>query len=243
MSALRVVAALWLVGYHLAVTRLLEVVPLPPTLRAALENGSAMTGLFIMLSGFMMCFAYTDAAGDLKVSAREVWIGRIARLWPVMMLGHLMALPMALFGSERYGLLEAIGRGVLSTIALQAWVPAWAFSFNGPAWTLSVLAFCYVMLPRVVRALRGRSTPQLVAILVATWVAMLLPTALYFASLPTGLTVASDAPESLVETTLHSFPLLRFPEFVGGAVLARLFVRRGLRASGLLAALGIAAGA
>ena len=242
MAALRVFAALWLVGFHLALAGLLDPIAMPATLRDAFRSGFAMTSLFIMLSGFMMYFAYTDAEGALRTSARELWIGRVARLWPIMMLGHALSLPMALGGAVHYSALGAVGRGVLVTTALQAWVPKWALSFNGPAWTLSVLAFCYALLPWIVRLLARRSTPQLVALLGATWVLMLLPTTIHFASLPTGFTSASNAPDSLAEIALHTFPLLRLPEFVAGAILARLFVRRGARASGVLAAVGIGAG-
>ena len=243
MSALRVAAAAWLVGYHLSLKHLLDAVPIPGPLRTALANGSAVTGLFIMLSGFMMCFAYTDAAGRLRTSARELWVGRAARLWPIMILGHVLAVPFMFAGEERYGVAEAVGRAALSATALQGWVPGWSISFNGPAWTLSVLAFCYAVLPRLVDVLRERTMPQLVAILGATWVAMLVPTSLHFASLPTGFAPASDAPESLVEMTLHTLPLLRLPEFVAGVVLARLFALRGARSSATLAALGACAAA
>jgi peptidoglycan/LPS O-acetylase OafA/YrhL len=207
-----------------------------------LGGGSAITGLFIMLSGFMMHYAYADADGALRTGVREIWIARVARLWPVMLAAHVLAIPFTLYGQEVYSPLEAVGRAALSIVGLQAWVPHWAFSFNGPAWTISVLLLCYALFPLLVRAMRHRSRAQLVGILLCCWLAMLVPTAMHFARLPTGFTPASDAPESLAEILLHAFPPFRLPDFIAGVALGRLFALRGAGVSHRAAWLGVAAG-
>ena len=241
VSALRLVAATWLILYHLWVTRLLEGFGLPAAVRNLLAGGSALTGMFIMLSGFMMYYAYTDAAGGLKTSACEVWIGRVSRLWPIMLLSHVLAAPFALAGQDVYAPAEAVGRAIAVGLALHAWVPAWAFSYNGPAWTISVLVLCYALFPTIARLLRGRSGAQLALVVAGCWAAMLVPTTLHFAALPTGFTPLSDAPESLAEATLHAFPPLRLPDFVAGMALARLYsTHRGI-ATRALAWAGVAA--
>ena len=242
MSALRIGAALWIVGFHLALAGLLDGVRLPALLLVALRNGAPMTGFFIMMSGFMMYYAYTRPDGTLSATPRYIWTGRIARLWPIMMVGHLLAVPFAFLGEDRYAPLEAIGRGVAVMTALQGWFPKWAFSYNTPAWTLSVLAFCYALLPSIVRGLRARTPNQLIAMLWACWLAMLVPTLAHFLSLPTGLTAASDARDSAAEQLLHAFPPVRLAEFVMGAVLGRLFLHRGTRRSPALFALGTMSG-
>lgn len=242
MSALRIGAALWILCFHLAAADLMDGLGLPARLLVALRNGAPMTGFFIMMSGFMMYYAYTRPDGTLAASPRRIWVGRIARLWPIMMVGHLLALPFAFVGHDQYAPFEAIARGVAVATALQSWFPKWAFSYNTPAWTLSVLAFCYALLPSIVRGLRERSPRQLVAVLWACWAAMLIPTLVHFLSLPTGLTPASDARGSAAEQVLQAFPPVRLAEFVMGAVLGRLFLHRGGRQSLALFAFGAVAG-
>jgi peptidoglycan/LPS O-acetylase OafA/YrhL len=241
VSALRLVAATWMVGYHLWVTRLLEGFALPRAVGSMLAGGSALTGMFIMLSGFMMHYAYTDVAGALRTSARELWIGRVARLWPIMLASHLLAIPFALGGKDVYGAAEAFGRGIAVTLGVQAWIPAWAFSYNGPAWTISVLLLCYAIFPYATAWLRRRGVAQLVLIVAGCWAAMLLPTTLHFARLATGFTPASDAPDSVLEAMLHAFPPFRLPDFIAGMALARLLATQRLVAARTLALVGVLA--
>ena len=238
VSALRLAAAAWMVCYHLSVTQLLDGLGLPSALRNVLGGGSALTGMFIMLSGFMMQYAYTDGAGRLKVGAREVWIGRLTRLWPTMLVAHLLALPFVFAGHDVYAPLEALGRAVAVILALQAWIPQWAFSYNGPAWTISVLVLCYALFPALAEFVRRRSRAELAALVFGCWVAMLAPTGAHFAGLATGFTPLSDRPDSVAEAVLHAFPPLRLPDFVAGMALARLFVVRGAPASRLVAGAG-----
>ena len=242
MSALRFGAAIWILCFHFAFAGLLDDLGLPTPLLVMLRNGAPMTGFFIMLSGFMMYYAYTRPDGTLSATPRRIWVGRVARLWPIMMVGHLLAVPFAFLGGDRYAPLEAIGRGLLVTTALQGWFPRWAFSFNTPAWTLSVLAFCYALLPSIARVLRDRTPRQLVAMLWLCWLAMIVPSFLYFHSLPTGLTPASDARGALAEQFLQAFPPVRLAEFVMGAVLGRLFLQRAGRPSAWLFAFGTISG-
>ena len=93
MSALRFGAAIWILCFHFAFAGLLDDLGLPTPLLVMLRNGAPMTGFFIMLSGFMMYYAYTRPDGTLSATPRRIWVGRVARLWPIMMVGHLLAVP------------------------------------------------------------------------------------------------------------------------------------------------------
>ena len=74
ISALRVGAALWILCFHLATHDLLDGLALPARLLVALRNGAPMTGFFIMMSGFMMYYAYTRPDGTLSATPERIWI-------------------------------------------------------------------------------------------------------------------------------------------------------------------------
>jgi peptidoglycan/LPS O-acetylase OafA/YrhL len=97
------------------------------------------------------------------------------------------------------------------------------------------------MFPLLARGLARRSGAQLAAIVAACWVAMLVPTAIHYAGLPTGFTPLSDAPESLAEATLHALPPLRLPDFLAGMALARLLATQRRVPARTLAWTGVAA--
>ncbi|HYW12834.1 MAG TPA: acyltransferase [Longimicrobium sp.] len=173
--------------------------------------GSTSTSLFFILSGFVLAYAYTTAEGGLRVPARVFWRRRFARLYPLAVLTQLAVIP---FVWHRYPAEERVPRATAALTGVQGWFPRIADSFNSPGWSLSVLAFCYLLFPVLAWALRGWSARRLAWALAATWAASLLPIT---AALLGG---AGEYWRSAV----HHHPLSRFPEFVFGVVLARLFV-------------------
>lgn len=175
--------------------------------------GSTSTSLFFILSGFVLAYAYTASGGGLRVPARVFWQRRFARLYPLAVLTQLAVIP---FVWPRYAPEERIPRAAAVLTGLQGWFPRIADSFNSPGWSLSVLAFCYLLFPALARALHGWSSRRLAWTLAATWAATLAPIT---AALLSG---AGEYWRSAV----HHHPLSRFPEFVFGVVLARLFVTR-----------------
>lgn len=173
--------------------------------------GSTSTSLFFILSGFVLAYAYSAEAGGLRVPVRVFWRRRFARLYPLAVLTQLAVIP---FVWHHYPPGERVPRAAAVLTGLQGWFPRYADSFNSPGWSLSVLAFCYLLFPALARVLGGWSARRLVWALTAAWMACLLPTA---AALLAG---ADDYWRSAV----HHNPLSRLPEFVFGVVLARLFV-------------------
>lgn len=234
-------------GYHLTQSGLAPRGDVPMRLWNLMSLGGALTGLFLMLSGFMMYYAYATPTGELRVAPRELWRRRLVRLFPLMALGHVLAAPFALSGEVAYSLPEAVARGVLVLTATQVWIPTWSTSYNGPSWSIAVIVACYIAFPVLARVIGRRRPMELGLLLLVCWAAMLLPTTLHYLSLPTGLSPASDAPDSFAEMFLHAFPLVRLPDFIAGAALARLYVllpsswRPVLSAMGLLAASGVVA--
>jgi peptidoglycan/LPS O-acetylase OafA/YrhL len=227
LGGLRFLAALHLVAFHLGAAGGLDGQAMPGFLRAFVRSGDTNTALFVVLSGFVLHYGYTNAAGALRVPARQFWLTRFAQVYPAMIVAHLLTAPGVLLGPVHYGVGEAVVRGALVTTATQAWVPPFAFSYAAPAWTISALAFCYALFPVLCRAVNALSRPQAFAALGATWLVVLLPNVLCLAFAPGAVNIVEADPTNVWSTFLHVFPLLLLPVFFSGMLLARLFVEEG----------------
>lgn len=201
LDGLRFVAAMHIVLFHT-----LHI----PWLRPV-TWGSTSTSLFFLLSGFVLAYAYTAGEGGLRVPARVFWRRRFARLYPLAVLTQLAVIP---FAWSRYAPDERVARTAAVLTGVQGWFPRIADSFNSPGWSVSVLAFCYLLFPAMASALRGWSVRRLGVALVAVWIACLLPI----------VAVVLAGAGGYWRSAVHHHPLSRLPEFVFGVVLARLFV-------------------
>lgn len=201
LDGLRFLAAMHIVVFHT-----MHVAWLRPV-----TWGSTSTSLFFILSGFVLAYAYTADEGGLRVPARVFWRRRFARLYPLAVLTQLAVIP---FAWNNYAPDERAVRAAAVLAGVQGWFPRIADSFNSPGWSVSVLAFCYLIFPSLASVLGGWSARRLVAGLGAVWVACLVPTV---------LAIAYGA-DTYWRSAVHHHPLSRLPEFVFGVVLARLFV-------------------
>jgi peptidoglycan/LPS O-acetylase OafA/YrhL len=201
LDGLRFVAAMHIVVFHT-----LHVSWLRPV-----TWGSTSTSLFFVLSGFVLASVYTADAGGLRIPARVFWRRRFARLYPLSVLTQLAVIP---FVWHSYAPDERGIRAAAVLAGVQGWFPRISDSFNSPGWSVSVLAFCYLLFPAVAKALGGWSARRLAVALAIAWAACLVPTV---AALSTGA-------DAYWKSAVHHHPLSRLPEFVFGVVLARLFL-------------------
>ena len=135
---------------------------LMPALRpGALRSCSSSSGyvgvnFFFVLSGFVLAYAYVED-GRMTTSAGRFWRARFARIYPMHLVGVLLALPLFVLGSTaNHVQLAAVAKEgaiqvALSALLVQAWVPAHVFDLNGPSWSLSCEAFFYALFPLLVR--------------------------------------------------------------------------------------------
>jgi peptidoglycan/LPS O-acetylase OafA/YrhL len=98
---------------------------------------------FFVLSGFVMIIAYGGKPG-FKIS--DYYRNRIARIYPVYLLAILMLFTFRIIFSQD---LDISGL-FLNVLAIQAWIPGKALSFNGPGWSLSVEFVFYAIFPFLV---------------------------------------------------------------------------------------------
>lgn len=111
---------------------------------------------FFTLSGFVLAHSYGQKSFDLNGLGRFM-ISRFFRIvplhWLVLLAYTLFLLTQTYLAGDSSDLLDLLGSGDFwgewgaNFILLQAWLPdADPFSFNGPAWTISVEFYIYVLL-------------------------------------------------------------------------------------------------
>lgn len=231
LTGLRFLAALHVVIYHLWRH---EAWQAPEAIVRVIAAGPASVTLFFVLSGYLLTHRYrvrspsTDEGLEnetekLRISLSAYLRGRLARIYPVHLLGWVCVAPVAfvLWKGQSPGV-ESLwpsfwAPGIWVLALLQAWHPAHALAWNPPAWSLSVEIFCYLVFPFLLTRIHFRSIHRLYVATVLVWLASLtLSAALAW--------YASHAP-TIEEKKLwvHVFkfhPLVRIPEFVLGMMLA-----------------------
>ncbi|KUM97317.1 macrolide O-acyltransferase [Streptomyces cellostaticus] len=183
--------------------------------------GAGATGVsfFFVLSGFVLTWSARP-----RDRALAFWRRRIARVYPV----HLVTLVVALLMT--YTLAHQGNPTPKQTVAnvllLHSWWRPWWQTLNPVSWSLACEAFFYASFPLLILLLRrlgARGSTALggvsvAAVLVLAW---------------------ADAHHWMTQS-VYSFPAARLPEFVLGAVTARLVVLGRWRGPGLEASLALA---
>jgi peptidoglycan/LPS O-acetylase OafA/YrhL len=175
LTSLRFIAALAVVVLHYR--DLLG--PLPGWLMHAIVGGQFGVTFFFVLSGFILTYRYRDwfAGGVAATDYRRFQRFRLARIYPVYVLGLLLDTPWHLLERAWAGQLAADGptfaaSWLVNLAGLQAWVPAvpYAMFWNTPAWSVAAEFFFYATFPWVCCTLARRcaSPGRLAAALLAT---------------------------------------------------------------------------
>ena len=195
-----------------------------------LTAGPTAVGYFFVLSGFVMALAYYRPG--IPFDFRNYWLARFSRIYPVYILAFVLTCLHFL------SILSKIKPPKIwaNIFLYQAWVPDYALSFNIAAWSLSVEAFFYLLLPLLLLWAMRRSARQVISISVGFWVI----SQLLHAFLMTRL-----GPDS--ENFLAYFPLFHLNSFLFGLAggiwyltySSRLAVSQRLNRIYLVAALGL----
>jgi peptidoglycan/LPS O-acetylase OafA/YrhL len=195
--------------------------PRVPNLIAAAFVG---VNVFFILSGFILAYNYLDADGQRRVTCRDFWAARFARIYPVYLLAFLVAtLPSAHYLLAHHAsLLSTIMTGLAALTLTQAWVPASSDAWNGPGWSLSAEAFFYLLFPLTAFSIAHLGRYRLYIALATCW-ALSLATPLACAH---AVLTAGGGWDMTWLKFLKYNPLVRLPEFLMGVALGRLFVAR-----------------
>src|ERR1700730_6259159 len=145
LTGSRVVAALWVVGYHyvnfFAPPDDADDSPLSVAWQRVLNAGPLGVDFFFLLSGFILAYSYTSSAGGLRGSRASFWVARLARIYPVYLIGVALDVVQFLMRDQRPP--GMIASAFALPLLVQAWLPfvidskAW----NPPSWSLSSEAF------------------------------------------------------------------------------------------------------
>lgn len=241
LTSLRFIAALAVVVLHYR--DLLG--PMPAWLLQAVVGGQFGVTFFFVLSGFILTYRYRDWFAN-GVSRSGYWRFqrfRLARIYPVYVLGLLLDTPWHVLERAQAGQLVAEGptfvaSWLINLAGLQAWVPAvpYAMFWNTPAWSVAAEFFFYATFPWVccMLARRCSSPRRLVAALLAT---VLAGTLLYMAVIYTMNYARQVAPQTQYLVIVYN-PLLRFSEFLAGCVAGHGFMLMRAQGATLLQSAG-----
>ena len=236
LTGVRFLAAFYVVLFHvsgLQVHGLNLISSTPWWLKGLVGSGYVAVSLFFTLSGFVLAYTYLDSEGLPRISDRQFWRARFARIYPVYLLGLVVAAPFAfssLFHREPPPSTFQIASTIVAPITLlQAWTPTLAIAWNIPGWSLSVEAFFYALFPFIARGLAGASRRTLLIVAVVSWAFTLAIPAIYLVWAPDGLAWPQAASYGLWLNGIKFNPLARLGEFMIGVVLGRLFLLRSAK--------------
>jgi len=181
-------------------------------------HGSALMPVFFLLAGYSLAIVYGKQRPSFNV--KHYYRNRFARIAPVYYVAMLIALPLAAFG---HGWVSPSDIGwVLATnlFAVQMWASTPPLSFVGPAWTISTLAFFYLVFPWLLRWHQNQTDRSL-----NRWITILaVVQAVVFFGL--GL-VIEPIDRWWAFWASHAWPISRLPVFDMGLVAGLLVLRQG----------------
>jgi peptidoglycan/LPS O-acetylase OafA/YrhL len=216
LNGLRIFAALSVVCFHYG-TLAASFKVLPRFAQNLIENGTIALPFFYVLSGFVLTHAYSNR-GPARIQKRNFYNARVARLFPAYVVAFVLFLPIAVEKYLRHPVANPDGPhiyvlgGLLSLFALQAWTPL-SQAWNGPAWSLSVEAFFYLIFPLALPTILKMRPARLVILLGFLWFSMI------------SLTVAHEhnvIPPGVWSGYIMYQPLFWMPTFLLGIATYRL---------------------
>ena len=161
LTGLRIVAALWVVGFHFHFTALPGVAAVNRMLGPLITQGALGVDLFFVISGFVIAHTHLDRLGPAFrpfVTARFVW-ARLCRMWPLyLVVLHVFGLWLVAklaWGHDSNVAFQAVQPVVSVTewvrqlAGVQMWDHAYldGASWVGPTWSLSAEWLAYLLFP------------------------------------------------------------------------------------------------
>jgi peptidoglycan/LPS O-acetylase OafA/YrhL len=150
LTGVRIVAALWVVFYHLRPQAHTLFGPLT-CVDELMGSGHVGVKLFFVLSGFVISYQYLSIVGlgDRYAYARYLW-ARLSRIYPLQVFTLLALAAIVLSAKAANVQVEhagsySLGGFFLDLTLIRAWVTN-AQGWNFPAWSLSAEWFAYVVL-------------------------------------------------------------------------------------------------
>ncbi len=181
-------------------------------------HGSALIPVFFLLAGYSLAIVYGKQRPRFDI--KHYYRNRLARIAPVYYVTMLIALPLAVFDHGWVSPSDIGWAFATNLFAIQMWASFPPLSFVGPAWTISTLAFFYLVFPWLLRWHQDQSDRSL-----NRWITILavLQAVVFF-----GLGFAIEPVDRWwAFWASHAWPISRLPVFDMGLVAGLLVLRQG----------------
>lgn len=209
LTGLRFVAAFYVFLFHMNIRW-----PLSENsfINNILNQGYIGMSVFFILSGFVLAYRYADGSATTK----DYLINRFARIYPIYALCAIITLPwigVHFDPSSLTTMIKSIGQAALlifsNIFLIQAWFPQFLFNWNDiGSWSISVEAFCYLLIPFVLPKFSKFSIKLLFLTAAICYLLAVLP----------GLSLKVFGKSPLM-FAFYSLPFYRFPEFLLGVCI------------------------
>ena len=227
MTGIRILAAFAVYASHIGPPK-----GAPAFLSAFFLSGYCGVTLFFVLSGFVLSINYFEGFRRPNLGRTyNYFVARVARVYP------LYALIVFYFVVRQHAFGESIEGWWQHALAIQAWNPdvSEAFSFDPPAWSISVEFFLYACFPLLIPLLAQLRRPRGVLLTAAAIAVGLAALAGWFVlNGPPGYNPVDPAS---AHRWLYRTPLTRLGDFTLGILAARLYVQT--RGNASVARLGL----
>ena len=177
LTGVRIVAAMWVVLFHVRGNIAHEFPWLAELVGPVLAHGELGVDLFFALSGYVLALNYGERMGlrlDRKATVK-FWLARLSRVWPAyaFMLVFTAVWHGVLIARQSDDPVDVREYSVVSFLRQLTLVVQWTepgferLTWNGAAWSVSAEAFAYLLFPVIVllifRINRSLSTRSMVA--------------------------------------------------------------------------------
>lgn len=196
-----------------------------------IQSGYIGVSVFFVLSGFILAYTYILPGGGMRGSRGSFWFARFARVYPVYVLALLFSLPLFLNISIWHPvgvmhLRDVIRAAILTPTLLQAWTPKKAWMWDGPAWSLSVEAFFYLVFPYVAVSISRESLRRVLINGALLGVCVLAGPVLFALRTSSGVWKVTPSVYGPWVAAVKFLPLFHLPEFLIGVCAGVIFVNR-----------------
>jgi peptidoglycan/LPS O-acetylase OafA/YrhL len=216
LTSLRFVFAFWVflshVDHYINSTTL--DLPWIDVLSSIFSEGYLGVTFFFILSGFVLALSYQSKFELGLVDAKEFWIGRFKRIFPLHLLTLIIAVPFVILGVETISkAFIQVFNFFINTLMIQSFVPVKGvyFGYNSPAWSISNEMFFYLLTPFLLKiTTKGNSLFYCLLILTIVYIM-------------TGYVL----PEGYHHALLYINPVFRLSDFLVGIIVFRFWIKRG----------------
>jgi peptidoglycan/LPS O-acetylase OafA/YrhL len=235
LTGLRAFAALNIVFFHFSDPKWFG--PFAPIV----DNGYTSVSFFLLLSGFVLAYNYSDRAQHGHLSTKSFWVARVSRLYPIYLFALLISAGMLLDEWHARPHAQFAWGVVLTPLLMQGWSPTLSTFWNTPAWTMCTEAFFYLIFPLVILWKRPKRLGTLVGVLLCLWCLGMLMPSLYLHFHPDGDLHPGRYTDGFWMRALKFSPPPHVPAFLFGIVLSDVdaLIPRASRVRLLLGVIGM----